>query len=55
MKLQPEEEGKEFGYFPFEELPPAQTQMVEEIITGETGTLSIHYNEPTEINREIQL
>ena len=22
IKLQPEEEGKEFGYFPFEELPP---------------------------------
>ena len=29
IRLQPEEEGKEFGYFPFEELPPAQTQMVE--------------------------
>ena len=27
IRLQPEEEGKEFGYFPFEELPPAQTQM----------------------------
>ena len=24
IRLQPEEEGKEFGYFPFEELPPAQ-------------------------------
>ena len=55
IKLQPEEKGKEFGYFPFEELPPAQTQMVEEIITGETGTLSIHHTDPTEINREIQL
>ena len=55
IKLQPEEEGKEFGYFPFEELPPAQTQMVEEIITGEIGTLSIHHTEPAKINREIQL
>ena len=55
IKLQPEEERKEFGYFPFEELPPAQTQMVEEIITGETGTLSIHHTEPTEIDGEIQL
>ena len=55
IKLQPEEEGKEFGYFPFEELPPAQTQMVEEVITCETGTLSIHHTNPVEINREIQL
>ena len=27
IKLQPEEEGKEFGYFPFEELPPVTTQV----------------------------
>ena len=25
IKLQPEEEGKELGYFPFEELPPVTT------------------------------
>ena len=30
IKLQPEEEGKEFGYFPFEELPPTTTQVVDE-------------------------
>ena len=41
IKLQPEEEGKEFGYFPFEELPPAETQMVEAISTGETGIYNI--------------
>ena len=55
IKLQPEEEGKEFGYFPFEELPPAQTQMVETISTGETGILSIHHNDPIETDREVQL
>ena len=32
IKLQLEEEGKEFGYFPFEELPPVTTQVVEEVI-----------------------
>ena len=32
IKLQPEEEGKEFGYFPFEELPGVTTQVVEEVI-----------------------
>ena len=30
IKLHPEEEGKEFGYFPFEELPPVTTQVLEE-------------------------
>ena len=49
IRLQPEEEGKEFGYFPFEELPPAQTQMVETISTGETGILSIHHTDPIKI------
>ena len=52
IKLQPEEEGKEFGYFPFEELPPAQTQMVEEVITCETGNLSIHHTDHVEINKD---
>ena len=31
----PEEEGKEFGYFPFEELPPVTTQVIEEVIECE--------------------
>ena len=55
IRLQPEEEGKEFGYFPFEELPPAQTQMVETISIGETGMLSIHHTDPIETNIEVQL
>ena len=55
IRLQLEEEGKEFGYFPFEELPPAQTQMVETISTGGTGMLSIHHTDPIETNIEIQL
>ena len=55
IRLQPEEEGKEFGYFPFEELPSAQTQMVETISTGETGILSIHHTDPIETNIEVQL
>ena len=32
IKLTPEEEGKEFGYFPFEELPPVTAQVIEEVI-----------------------
>ena len=32
IKLQPEVEGKEFRYFPFEELPPVTIQVMEEVI-----------------------
>ena len=55
IKLQPEEEGKEFGYFPFEELPPVTTQTTEEIITCEIGNINIHHTDPVEINKNIQL
>ena len=55
IKLQPEEEGKEFGYFPFEELPPAMTQVVEEVIECEIGNINIQHMDPVEINIDIQL
>ena len=53
IKLQPEEEGKEFGYFPFEELPPVTTQVVEEVIKCEIGNINIQHMDPIEINTEI--
>ena len=43
IKLQPEEEGKEFGYFPFEELPLVTTQVVEEVIKCEIGNINIQH------------
>ena len=55
IKLQPEEEGKEFGYFPFEELPLVTTQVVEEVIKCEIGNTNIQHADPVEINVEIQL
>ena len=55
IKLQPEEEGKEFGYFPFEELPPATTQVVEEVIKCEIGNINIQHTDPIEINTGIHL
>ena len=55
IKLQPEEEGKEFGYFPFEELPLVTTQVVEEVIKCEIGNINIQHADPVEINVEIQL
>ena len=40
IKPSPEEEGKEFGYFPFEELPPATMQVKEEVIECEIGNIN---------------
>ena len=48
-KLQPEEEGKEFGYFPFKELPPVTTQVIEEIIECEIGNINIQHTDPVEV------
>ena len=55
IKLQPEEEGKEFGYFPFEEVPPVTTQVVEEVIKCEIGNINIQHTDPIEINTDIHL
>ena len=55
IKLQPEEEGKEFGYFPFKELPPVTTQVVEEVIKCEIGNINSQHTDPIEINTDIHL
>ena len=55
IKLQPEEEGKEFGYFPFEELPPVTTQVVEEVIKCEIVSINIQHTDPIEIDTNIHL
>ena len=41
IKFQPEEEGKEFGYFPFEELPPVTAKTTEEVIACKIGNINI--------------
>ena len=55
IKLPPEEESKEFGYFPFEELPLVTTQVVEEVIKCEIGNINIQHIDPIEINTDIHL
>ena len=55
IKLQPEDEGKEFDYFPFKELPPVTTQVVEEVIKCEIGNIKIQHEDPVQINTEITL
>ena len=55
IKLQPEEEGKEFGYFPFEELPPVTTRVTDEVIECEIGNINIQHTDPMEVNMDIHL
>ena len=46
---------RSFGYFPFEELPPVTTQVLEEVIKCEIGNINIQHTNPVEINVDIQL
>ena len=55
IKLQPEEEGKEFGYFPFEELPPVTTQVIDKVIECEVGNINIQHMDPVKVNMDIHL
>ena len=55
IKLQLEEEGKEFGYFLFKELPPVTTQVVEEVIKCEIGNINIQHTDQIKINTDIHL
>ena len=55
IKPPPEEDGKEFGYFPFEELPPATMQVREEVIECEIPNINIQHPDPVEINNDISL
>ena len=55
IKLQPEEEGKEFGYLPFKELPPVTTQVVEEVIECEIGNINIDHTNPVQVNIDTTL
>ena len=55
IKLQPEEEGKEFGYLPFEELPPVTFQVIDEVIECKIGNINIQHTDPVQVNMDIHL
>ena len=42
-------------YFPFEELPPVTTQVIEEVIECEIGNINIQHTYPVEVNMDIHL
>ena len=53
FKLHPEEEGKEFGYFPFEELPPVTAHVLEEVIKCKIHNINLQHPEPVPIDTKI--
>ena len=61
IKLPDEEPGYEFGYTPFEELPPASVTVIEEVIISENqgdqllGSLKIQHNDPIAKDIKIKL
>ena len=61
IKLPEEEPGYEFGYTPFEELPPVRVTVIEEVLINENqsdqslGPLKIKHNDPIAKDIEIEL
>ena len=61
IRLPEEEPGYEFGYTPFEELPPARVTVIEEVIISENQgdqfpeSLKTQHNDPIEKDIEIEL
>ena len=55
IKLHPEDEGEEFGYFPFEELPPVTIQVLEEVIECEISNINLQHADPVQIGIDITL
>ena len=57
VKLPEEKEGEEFGYIPFEKLPPAQVEVCEEVWINEVtqDKVTLELQEPITQNIEIQL
>ena len=55
IKLHPEDDGKEFGYVTFEELPPVTTQVVDEVIECEIGNIHIQHADPVQVNIDVTL
>ena len=57
VKLQEEKEGEEFGYIPFEKLPPAQVEICEEVWINEVtqDKVTLKLQDPIQQNIEINL
>ena len=55
IKLPKEEEGHEFGYVPFEQFPPAQVKVLEEILINEITNDKVTIQHDTPIQKDIEI
>ena len=46
---------KNLDFFPFEELPPVTTQVIEEVIECEKGNINIKHTDPVQVDMDIHL
>ena len=53
IKLPAEQEGHEFGYVPFEQLPPAQVTVTVEVIINEINNLKIKIQHIDPVKKKI--
>ena len=55
IKLPAEQEGHEFGYVPFEQLPPAQVTVTEEVIINKVNNLKIKIQHINPVQKELKI
>ena len=55
IKLPAEQEGHEFGYVPFEQLPPAQVTVTEEVIINEVNNLKIKIQHIDPVQKDLKI
>ena len=55
IKLPAEQEGHEFGYVPFEQLPPAQVTVTEEVIINEVNNLKIEIQHIDPVQKDLKI
>ena len=55
IKLPAEQEGHEFGYVPFEQLPPAQVTVTEKVIINEVNNLKIKIQHIDPVQKDLKI
>ena len=55
IKLPAEQEGHEFGYVPFEQLPPAQVTVMEEIIINEVNDMKVKIQHIDPVQKDLKI
>ena len=55
IKLPAEQEGHEFGYVPFEQLPPAQVTVTEEVIINEVNDVKVKIQHTNPVQKDLKI